>query len=100
VPSFTYAGHSPGLYPTLRDAYGVLAGLVEPGDVLEFDQAPDPDWVPYQGGDAEQAMQAAEQAQAAATLTDGGTDGPDPADEPAGSDQDHDTAGNAASEES
>lgn len=50
MPDFEYRGAAPGLYPTLRDAYGVLAGTVTPGDVLEFDAAPDADWQPYQGG--------------------------------------------------
>jgi hypothetical protein len=30
-----------------RDAYGVLLGLVKPGDVIERDDAPDADWQPY-----------------------------------------------------
>jgi hypothetical protein len=33
-----------------RDAYGVLLGLVKPGDVIERDQAPDADWLPYDDG--------------------------------------------------
>ena len=48
MPDFIFRGASggsaPGAYPMLRDASGALAGTVEPGDVLEFDQAPDADW--------------------------------------------------------
>ena len=71
----------------LRDAYGVNVGTVKPGDVLEFDQAPDADWVPYEASGDER----------------GGIESdPDPADVrsgPAGSEQDHDdTAGDGQEE--
>jgi hypothetical protein len=93
VPSFTYAGHSPGLYPTLRDAYGVLAGLVEPGDVLEFSAAPDADWVPYEAGAGAQGERGGIESE------------PDPADAGGAGlflgagQQDDDTAGEPGSEE-
>jgi hypothetical protein len=49
-PCWTYRGASPGTYVMERDAYGVLLGLVKPGDVIERDDAPDADWQPYDGG--------------------------------------------------
>ena len=55
MPSFTYCGASSGMYPMLRDAYDVPAGTVEPGDVLEFDQAPDADWQPYEASEPDPA---------------------------------------------
>ena len=48
MPDFTFCG-SEGMYPMLRDAYGVLLGTVKPGDAAEFSEAPDPDWQPYEG---------------------------------------------------
>jgi hypothetical protein len=50
MPDFEYIGHSPGMYPMLRDSYNVPAGTVKPGDVLRFEEAPDADWVPYEAG--------------------------------------------------
>ena len=86
MPDFTYTGQ-PGMYPMLRDAYGVNAGTVTPGDVLEFDKAPDADWVPYvPGGDERGGIESE----------------PDPADVrgegETGSEQDHDTAGDGQEE--
>ena len=87
MPDFTYTG-APGLYPLLRDAYGVNVGTVTPGDVAEFDEAPDADWVPYEAGGDEP----------------GGIESqPDPADVrggpgETGSEQDHDTAGDGQEE--
>ena len=81
MPDFEFRGASPGMYPMLRDAYGVPAGTVKPGDVLHFEEAPDGDWVPYEaaGGIASEA---------------------DPAATPAASGHDHDdTAGQTGSEE-
>lgn len=94
MPDFTYrgasGGSSPGLYPMLRDAYGVLAGTVTPGDVLEFSQAPDADWVPYEGGDDNDGR--SEQGQGS-----GGEQHEDEHDG-TGTDQDDDTAGTGQEE--
>lgn len=104
MPDFEYRGHSPGLYPMLRDARGALAGTVGPGDVLEFDAAPDGDWRPCEaGGDERGGIESeADPADVPAApppwnLTPRGEAGssPDP-----GSEQDDDTAGNTAGEES
>ena len=81
MPDFEYRGASPGMYPTLRDAYDVPAGTVKPGDVMALDEAPDPDWVPYEAPDD----------------TSSSDDEPGPAE--SGSEQDHDTAGETGSEE-
>ena len=81
MPDFEFRGASPGMYPMLRDAYGVPAGTVKRGDVLRFDAAPDADWVPYEPSG-------------------GAVAGPNLAAIPAASEQDHDdTAGQTGSEE-
>ena len=76
MPSFTYCGASSGMYPMLRDAYDVPVGTVKPGDVLEFDQAPDADWQPYESGSEPAPEPAAEPA--ADTIQDSSGDQPDP----------------------
>jgi len=72
------------MYPMGHDAYGVPLGTVSPGDVIERDEAPDADWVPYEAGD--------------------GTPGPDTGGQDetgeTGTEQDDDTAGVTGSEES
>jgi hypothetical protein len=68
-------------YPGTRDAYGVPLGDVQPGDVIERDEAPDQFWAPYGGGDGETRSK------------DRGQDGP-------GSDTTDDEAGATGSEES
>jgi len=69
VPDFEFRGASPGMYPMLRDARGAQVGTVTPGDVAEFDQAPDADWQPYEpGGDT--GSEAAAPPEASATPED------------------------------
>jgi hypothetical protein len=48
MPDFVFQGASPGMYPMLRDSFGILVGTVEPGDLARFDAAPDADWQPYE----------------------------------------------------
>lgn len=91
MPDFEYRGPSPGAYPMLRDAYGVLAGTVTPGDVLEFGEAPDADWAAYEGGD-ENDDDRSEQGQGS------GAGGEQHEDAGAGTDQDDDTAGTGQEE--
>ena len=50
MPDFEYRGPSPGMFPMLRDSFGVPAGTVKPGDVMRLDEDPGADWVPYGGG--------------------------------------------------
>jgi hypothetical protein len=72
MPDFRYAGPGTRTYPETRDRYGVLVGTVEPGDVLELDEAPDQWWVPYVGGEDQSAPAGAS-----------GGDAPESADPPA-----------------
>jgi len=53
MPDFEYIGASPGMYPMLRDSSGLPVGTVEPGDTAAFDVAPDADWVPCNGSEAQ-----------------------------------------------
>ena len=46
MPEFVFRGLVPVTYPETRDALGVHLGTVEPGDVREFDKAPDQWWAP------------------------------------------------------
>ena len=43
MPAFRFAGPGPFIYPETRDAQGRNVSQVEPGDVREFEQAPDHD---------------------------------------------------------
>jgi hypothetical protein len=49
VAPFTHSREVPHDYPATRDSYGVLLGLVQPGDVLDLPEAPDLYWQPYEG---------------------------------------------------
>ena len=87
MPDFTYTG-APGMYPMLRDAYGVQVGTVTPGDVAEFDEAPDAGWVPYEPGDDDRKDESGGTDVWTAVSGEGET----------GSEQDHDTAGDGQEE--
>ena len=52
MPLYRFAGPGPYVYPETRDAHGRNVGQAEPGDVREFEQAPDPMWVPADGTEA------------------------------------------------
>ena len=51
MPEFVFRGLVPVTYPETRDALGVHLGTVEPGDVREFDKAPDQWWPSSTGSD-------------------------------------------------
>ena len=95
MPDFTYNGPSPGAYPMLRDASGALVGTVEPGDVLEFDQAPDAGWEPYEPPTDTGSSGKAKRGRTAAA----DPDAPPPGSGDPGAAQDDDTAGESGSEE-
>lgn len=50
MPEHFYTGTS-GHYPMGRDTSGLLLGAVEPGDVRDLDEAPDPAWLPVEGNE-------------------------------------------------
>lgn len=49
MPAWTMTDFGPRYYPGTRDAYDVPLGDVQPGDVIERDEAPDQHWAPYGG---------------------------------------------------
>lgn len=51
MPEHFYTGPSSGHYPMGRDASGLLLGAVEPGDVRDLNEAPDPSWLPRAGNE-------------------------------------------------
>lgn len=51
MPEHFYAGPSAGHYPMGRDAQGLPIGAVEPGDIRDLDDAPDPSWLPRDGNE-------------------------------------------------
>ena len=98
MPDFVFRGASPGLYPMLRDARGALAGTVTPGDVREFDAAPDPDWQPCEGSGDTGSAEAAQPE--AAPDEPPAPDQPDDSPEPPAGEQDHDDTAGDGQEES
>jgi hypothetical protein len=49
MPAFEFTGPVAQVYPFTRDARDRPVGEVQPGDVREFDEAPDRMWVPSDG---------------------------------------------------
>jgi len=80
MPHFRYTG-PPGSYPMLRDATGLQVGPVTPGDIREFDAAPDPSWTWLDPAERERAE--AEQREIAAAITELSGPAPDPPPRPA-----------------
>lgn len=46
MPSFEFQGFTETVYPDTRDVNGRNLGIVQPGDIRMFDDAPDWLWVP------------------------------------------------------
>lgn len=83
MPSFEFRGFVPTLYPFDRDALDQPVGEVQPGEVREFDEAPDWQWIPAGGSQAAASdpgsVPAAEATPEPEAAAEAAADGPQPA---------------------